>query len=93
MIDYKDVHSALQKLKEINIEYDDSLFTKDEIIALVDTLEGALGIWIPTNEEMIEYESNIELAKEYIKSINTTDLIPELHKKCKEYIEKYHPDD
>lgn len=81
---YENIYDIIGKLE--NYE----LLTEEECDDLLSILKPALGEFIPTREEYLEYKNNIELIKEYQKSIRTTDLIPDLLEKCQTYNEKYH---
>ena len=84
MKNYENIYEIIGKLEECKP------LTEEECGDLVNILNDALGEFIPTRDEYLEYKQNIELIKEYQKSIKTTDLIPELLRKCDEYNDKYH---
>lgn len=87
MRNYDNIYEIIEKLKE----YEN--LTEEECDDLVGILEPAIGEFIPTREEYIEYKCNLELIKEYQKSIKTTDLIPKLVERCKAFDDKYYKEE
>ena len=81
---YENIYDIISKLENYKS------LTEEECDDLLSILKPALGEFIPTREEYLEYKNNIELIKEYRKSITTIDLIPDLLEKCQAYNEKYH---
>jgi hypothetical protein len=84
MTSYKEVHKAYEKLQN------GEELTESERDELVNVVGNAMGKWIPTKEEMVEYNANVEDVKRYGQSIKTTDLIPPILEKMEDYNDKYH---
>lgn len=81
---YENIYEIIAKLESYE------KLTDEECDDLVSVLKPALGEFIPTREEYLDYQNNVELIKEYGKSIKTEDLVPDLMNKLQEYNDKYH---
>ena len=90
MILYEEILNVQKKLAEARNEKKEVVLTENESVELAKILEKAQGKWIPSEDEMYKYNSNIMQIKEYQKNIKTTDLIPALLEEMDVYNEKYH---
>lgn len=90
MIFYEEILNVQKKLTEARNEKKEVVLTENESVELAKILEKAQGKWIPSEDELYKYNSNIMQIKEYQKSIKTTDLIPALVEEMNVYNEKYH---
>lgn len=81
---YENIYDIISKLENY-----ESL-TEEECDELLSILKPALGEFIPTKDEYLEYKYNIELIKEYGMNAKKADLVPALMEKCEKYSDKYH---
>ena len=81
---YENIHQIIDKLESYET------LTEEECDDLVSILKPALGKFIPTREEYLDYQDKCELVNEYRKSIRTTYKIPAILEEIQSYNDKYH---
>lgn len=84
MMFYEYIHSAYEKLKK------GEELAQDEIDEIVKLLDKAMGKWVPTPEELLNYKQNVDDVQRYKMSLSTVNLVQPLIEKMNRYNDKYH---